>query len=58
MLPKALVGKVVQGEGDAAIRLDTTREEDDWLRQLIERQLGSGTGAEPPTPPQGSQSPR
>ncbi|MBL8730269.1 MAG: hypothetical protein JNM25_17760 [Planctomycetes bacterium] len=61
MLPKALVGQVVQGEGDAAIRLDTTREEDDWLRRLIERQLGSGTGAEPPTPPtppQGSQSPR
>jgi hypothetical protein len=58
MLPKALVGQVVQGEGDAAIRLDTTREEDDWLRRLIERQLGNGTGAEPPSPPQGSQSPR
>jgi hypothetical protein len=59
MLPKALVGQVVQGEGDAGIRLDTTREEDDWLRRLVERQLGTGTGAEPPaTPPQGARLPR
>ncbi len=62
MLPKSLIGQVVQGEGDAGIRLDTTREEDDWLRRLIERQLGTGTGAEPPPapppPPQGSQSRR
>lgn len=58
MLPKALVGQVVQGDGDAAIRLDTTREEDDWLRRLVERQLGTGTGAEPPPAPQGTQPPR
>ena len=42
MLPKSAVGQVVQGEDDAGIRLDVTREEDDWVRQLVERELGSG----------------
>ncbi|MBL9078015.1 MAG: hypothetical protein JNL08_10960 [Planctomycetes bacterium] len=61
MLPKSLIGEVVRGEEDAEIRLDTTREEDDWLRRLVERQLGTGVGAEPVTPsvpPQGTQPPR
>lgn len=58
MLPKSLIGQVVQGEEDAEIRLDTTREEDDWLRRLIERQLGTGTGADTPAAPQGTQPPR
>ncbi|MBX3463085.1 MAG: hypothetical protein KF830_07930 [Planctomycetes bacterium] len=56
MLPKALVGQVVQGEGDAGVRLDTTREEDDWLRRLVERQLG--TGEPPPAAPPEARSPR
>lgn len=47
MLPKSLVGQVVQGENDAAVRLDTTSEEDDWLRRLVERQVGNGA---PPVP--------
>lgn len=47
MLPRSVVGQVVQGEGDAGVRLDTTREEDDWLRKLVERQVGSGA---PPAP--------
>jgi len=42
MLPRSAVGQVVEGEGDAAVRLDTTREEDDWLRRLVERQVGTG----------------
>jgi hypothetical protein len=44
MLPKSAIDEVVQGEGDAAVRLDVTREEDDWLRDLAERQLGTGGG--------------
>jgi len=48
MLPKAAVGEVVQGDGDASLRLATTREEDDWLRRLVERQLGTGLPAAPP----------
>lgn len=59
MLPKSLVGEVVQGEGQSGIRLDTTREEDDWLRRLAERQIGTGTGASPaPAPAPGAGSPR
>jgi hypothetical protein len=62
MLPKSAIGEVVQGEGDAAVRLDTTSEEDDWLRKLVERQLG--TGAAPneqkasASPPAGTRSQR
>lgn len=42
MLPKSAIGEVVQGEGELGIRLDLTREEDEWLKQLAERQLGTG----------------
>lgn len=48
MLPKAAVGEVVQGDHDAPLRLATTNEEDDWLRRLVERQLGTGLPAAPP----------
>lgn len=58
MLPKALVGAVVQGKDDAGIRIDTTREEDAWLERLVERQLGTGTGAEPPAAPPDGKSQR
>lgn len=52
MLPKSAIGEVVQGEGDTPVRLSTTREEDDWLRRLVERQLGTGTAPnEPKVPP-------
>lgn len=44
MLPRSAVGEVVQGEGEAAVRLDVTREEDDWVKNLAERQLGTGAG--------------
>ncbi len=47
MVPKSEIGEVVHGEGDAAVRLDTTREEDDWLSRLVERQLGTGTAPAP-----------
>jgi hypothetical protein len=64
MLPKNAIDEVVQGEGEGGVRLGTTREEDDWVRQLSERQLGqpqagpgpAGTGAgktAPPAPPRG-----
>lgn len=53
MLPRSAVGEVVRDENDAGVRLDTTREEDDWLRQIAERQLGTGQAAPAAeTPPQ------
>ncbi|MEO6593921.1 MAG: hypothetical protein ABIP94_04125 [Planctomycetota bacterium] len=63
MLPRSAIGQVVQGEDDASVRLDTTLEEDNWLRRLIERQLGSGTGVAPPAkaapaPTGGARTPR
>ncbi|MCC7066143.1 MAG: hypothetical protein IT456_25335 [Planctomycetes bacterium] len=58
MLPKSAIGEVVQGEGDTDVRLGTTREEDDWLKKLVERQLGTGTAPNEPkapaVPPAGS----
>jgi hypothetical protein len=56
MLPKSAVGEVVEGEDDAAVRLGTTREEEDWVQKLAERQLGTGAPpveAKPATPPAG-----
>jgi hypothetical protein len=44
MLPRSAVGEVLQGEGAATVRLDVTREEDDWVKNLAERQLGTGAG--------------
>lgn len=49
MLPKSAIGKVVQGENTDDVRLDVTREEDDWLRGLAERELGTGKGAAMPS---------
>ncbi|MBM4060620.1 MAG: hypothetical protein FJ265_05925 [Planctomycetes bacterium] len=61
MLPKSAVGEVVPGESEATVRLGTTREEEDWLRQLVERQLGTGAapiearpGATPPAGQRGA----
>lgn len=44
MLPRSAIGAVVQGEGDEGVRLDTTREEESWVKRLAERQLGTGQG--------------
>lgn len=44
MLPRSAIGEVVQGDGDAGVRLDTTREEESWVKRLAERQLGTGQG--------------
>jgi hypothetical protein len=56
MLPKSAIGKVVQGENTDEVRLDVTREEDDWLRGLAERELGTGKGAAMPAKPAGTTS--
>lgn len=42
MLPRSAVGEVVRGEDDAGIRLDVTRAENDWVRLMVERELGTG----------------
>ncbi|MCK5944501.1 MAG: hypothetical protein KAI24_21110, partial [Planctomycetes bacterium] len=52
MLPKSAVGEIVSGEGDGRVRLDTTTEEDNWLRKVAERELGTGRGAESQPKPQ------
>ncbi len=64
MLPKSVIGDILEGQEQSDIRLDTTSEEEDWLRSLIERELGTGLGApvapkppaaaKPPAAPQGS----
>jgi hypothetical protein len=50
MVPRSAIGAVVQGDDDLSVRLDTTREEDDWLRRLAERELGTGQAMMPPSP--------
>ncbi|MCB9885063.1 MAG: hypothetical protein H6838_06195 [Planctomycetes bacterium] len=61
MLPKSVIGDILEGQEQSDIRLDTTSEEEDWLRHLIERELGTGLGApvtpKPPAAPQGAQPP-
>lgn len=52
MLPKSAVGQVVRGDDDGGVRLDVTPQEDDWLKTIAERQLGSGTA--PGMPPAGT----
>jgi hypothetical protein len=51
MLPRSAIGQVTHGDGEANVRLDVTREEDDWVRQLAEREIGTGTGAAPGASP-------
>ena len=50
MVPRSAIGAVVQGDDDLSVRLDTTSEEDDWLRRLAERELGTGQPMMPPSP--------
>lgn len=45
ILPRSVIGEVVQGEAEQEVRLDVTREEDDWVRTIAERQLGKATEA-------------
>ena len=49
ILPKSVVGAVVQGEPEQEVRLEVTREEDDWVKSLVERQLGSERPAPVPS---------
>jgi hypothetical protein len=51
MLPKSAIGEVVEGANESNVRIDTTREEDDWLRQMAERQLDGTDGGKPTAPP-------
>lgn len=57
MLPKSVIGEIVSGkEEDSKVRLGTTTEEENWVRTLAERELGSGQGAAPPIKPTGNPS--
>lgn len=62
MLPKSAIGEIVSGKAeDGKVRLGTTNEEDNWVRTLAERQLGSGQGAtskKKPKAPASSEPPR
>ena len=49
MVPRSAIGALVQGNEDLTVRLDTTSEEDDWLRRLAERELGTGQPMMPPS---------
>ena len=53
MLPKSAISQVGEGEQEQGVRLDVTREEDDWVKSLIERQVGKepakGTPVAPPS---------
>jgi hypothetical protein len=50
MLPKSAIGGVVEG-ADQPVRLDVTPQENDWVRNLAERQLGSqAPGPSAPSP--------
>lgn len=44
VLPKSAIGGIVEGADDSGVRLDTTKEEQDWLRKLVEREIGTGQG--------------
>lgn len=47
MLPKSAIGEIVSGDRDESkVRLDTTTEEDSWIRQMVKREIGTGQGAE------------
>jgi hypothetical protein len=47
MLPKSAISQVGSGEDEQSVRLDITREEDDWVRTMMERELGKDTKSEP-----------
>jgi len=48
MLPRSAIGEIVSSDVETGsnVRLDTTSEEDDWLRKIAERELGTGQGVE------------
>jgi hypothetical protein len=50
MVPRSAIGSLVKGDDDLTVRLDTTGEEDEWLRRLAERELGTGQPMMPPSP--------
>ena len=51
MLPKSAIGEIVSGESEErTVRLDTTDEEESWVRELARRELGTGRGADPTRP--------
>ncbi|MCR9248305.1 MAG: hypothetical protein NXI31_25025 [bacterium] len=55
MLPKSVVGKIVEQANESGVRIGTTNEEDAWLRRLSEQQLkGGDLRAATPKPDGGS----
>lgn len=50
MLPKSVIDEIVQTSTDTGVRVTTTREEDEWLRKIVRRQIGQKQPATPPAP--------
>jgi hypothetical protein len=42
VLPKSAVNDIVEGAASGGVRLGTTAQEENWLREIAERELGSG----------------
>jgi hypothetical protein len=59
ILPKSVVGAIVQGEPAQEVRLEVTREEDAWVKTLAERELeAKKTGTAPSEPPPAAPKPQ
>jgi Tfp pilus assembly protein PilZ len=49
ILPRSAVGEVVAGAQADGVRLGVTREEDNWVRELVEREVGKAVEPKKPT---------
>jgi hypothetical protein len=60
MLPQSAIGEIVSGNGaDGNVRIGTTSEEENWIKSLAERELGTEQGSSAKTDaPVGSGLPR
>ncbi|MBL8724228.1 MAG: hypothetical protein JNK49_09285 [Planctomycetes bacterium] len=50
LLPRSVVGEIVEGEGQSSVQVGTTDEEELWLRRQAERQLRDSARPAAPAP--------
>lgn len=50
LLPRSVVGEIVEGEGQSSVQVGTTDEEELWLRRQAERQLRDSARSAAPAP--------